>query len=96
MLKACVTFLQSCTIRASPAYPQIVIVLTVSEPLQVLTMDQRSPGSYKTSSPSSCGQLTSSGSEMIHFLHCCYATFLSPLPAEISDCNGQECGVLSL
>lgn len=32
---------------------QIVIVLTVSEPLQVLTMDQRSPGSYKTSSPGS-------------------------------------------
>ena len=28
-------------------FPQIVIVLTVSEPLQVLTMDQRFPGSYK-------------------------------------------------
>lgn len=52
--------------------PKIVIVLTVSEPLQVLTMDQRSPGSYKTSflHLQFCGQLTSSGSEMIHFLRC--------------------------
>ena len=49
MLTACVTFLPCYSYQGFFFFffPQIVIVLTVSEPLQVLTMDQRFPGSYK-------------------------------------------------